>query len=365
MKDKNTQSNNPNELTIENSVLVLIDHQPWIGLLVHSIDPGLMINNVAGLAQAAKNLGVPTILTTIGAKGSILVDPLFKELTEIFPDVTPIDRTSTHAWSHPEVRAAIDATGRKKLIMAGLVTEVCLAQSVLAAQKEGYEVYFVPNCSGGASVEAHEDAKARMVQAGARPIDWLAVISEWAPDYTSPERAALGDVWSRRGGIINLAGDYVLAQVTAGLVPMPSCSLRPQGRFSHGPDRRADGRRRDQPPRGGDADRLRGQGFGEGELLLRAGRGDRHARPPGGQGRPGGDQGHQGRSCGSQLQDESLTREDRGRRARVTWPTAAARSKSLTTNPQTKQAEQSEGTYLAVFRKQADGSWKVVEDFGV
>ena len=78
-------TNNPNELTIENSVLVLIDHQPWIALMVHSIDPGLMINNVAGLAQAAKNLGVPTILTTIGAKGSILVDPLFKEITEIFP----------------------------------------------------------------------------------------------------------------------------------------------------------------------------------------------------------------------------------------------------------------------------------------
>src|SRR4029450_2978185 len=171
MKDKTTPASNPNELTIENSVLVLIDHQPWIGLLVHSIDPGLMINNVAGLAQAAKNLGVPTILTTIGAKGSILVDPLFKELTEIFPDVTPIDPTSTHAWSPPEVRAAIDATGRKKLIMAGLVTEVCLAQSVLAAQKDGYEVYFVPNCSGGATVEAHEDAKVRMVQAGARPID--------------------------------------------------------------------------------------------------------------------------------------------------------------------------------------------------
>ena len=142
-------TNNPNELTIENSVLVLIDHQPWIALMVHSIDPGLMINNVAGLAQAARDVGVPTILTTIGAKGSILVDPLFKEISEIFPDVTPIDRTSTHAWSHPEFRAAIDATGRKKLIMAGLVTEVCLAQSVLAAQKEGYEVYFVSDCSGG------------------------------------------------------------------------------------------------------------------------------------------------------------------------------------------------------------------------
>src|SRR5467141_1348344 len=187
-------TNNPNELTTENSVLVLIDHQPWIGLLVHSIDPGLMINTVAGLAQAAKNLGVPTILTTIGAKGSLLVDPLFKELTEIFPDVTPIDRTSTHAWSHPEFRAAIDATGRKKLIMAGLVTEVCLAQSVLAALKDGFDVYFVSDCSGGITKEAHDDAKVRMTQAGAKPMSWLAVTSEWTPDYTSRERAALADV---------------------------------------------------------------------------------------------------------------------------------------------------------------------------
>src|SRR6266850_5356286 len=182
MKDKNTQANNPNELTIENSVLVLIDHQPWIALMVHSIDLGVMVNNVAGLAQAAKNAGVPTILTTIGAKGSILVDPLFKEITEIFPDVTPIDRTSTHAWSHPEFRAAIDATGRKKLIMAGLVTEVCLAQSVLAALNDGYDVYFVSDCSGGITTESHEDAKVRMTQAGAKGMSLWSVLSEWTPD---------------------------------------------------------------------------------------------------------------------------------------------------------------------------------------
>ena len=234
-------TNNPNELTIENSVLVLIDHQPWIALMVHSIDPGLMINNVAGLAQAAKNLGVPTILTTIGAKGSILVDPLFKEITEIFPDVTPIDRTSTHAWSHPEFRAAIDATGRKKLIMAGLVTEVCLAQSVLAALKEGYEVYFVSDCSGGGTVEAHEDAKARMVQAGARPINWLAVTAEWAPDYTG--------AGTRRGWRCLVAprrrrGPAGRLCVRAGHSrPCADAQLHVcarQGRFSPGTDRRAD-----------------------------------------------------------------------------------------------------------------------------
>jgi hypothetical protein len=125
-------------------------------------------------------------------------------------------------WSHPEVRKAVDATGRKKLIMAGLVTEVCLSQSVLAALKDGYDVYFVSDCSGGITPEAHEDGKARMVQAGARPMSLWSVLSEWAPDYTSAERQALGDVTMRRGGLVTLLGEYVFAQVTAGLVKLPS-----------------------------------------------------------------------------------------------------------------------------------------------
>jgi len=225
---------NPNELTIENSVLVLIDHQPWVAFAVTSIDRGLMVNNTAALAQAARDLDVPVVLTTVGAKGSILVDPIFKEISDLFPDITPIDRTSTHAWSHPEVRAAIDATGRKKLIMAGLVTEVCLAQSVLAALKDGFDVFFVSDCSGGITTEAHEDAKVRMVQAGARPISWLAVISEWAPDYTSPERAALADVTRQRGGSAALLYDYVIAQVTAGVVPPPSFMSAPVKKGTNG-----------------------------------------------------------------------------------------------------------------------------------
>lgn len=129
-------TNNPNELTIENSALVLIDHQPAVALSLHSIDQALLIANVGGLARAAKALGVPTVLTTVGARGSVLADPIFKEIGEAFPEITPIDRPSSHAWSHPDVRAAVDATGRKKLIMAGIVTEVCLAQSVLAALKD-------------------------------------------------------------------------------------------------------------------------------------------------------------------------------------------------------------------------------------
>jgi ketosteroid isomerase-like protein/nicotinamidase-related amidase len=365
MKDKNTQANNPNELTIENSVLVLIDHQPWIALMVHSIDPGLMINNVAGLAQAAKNLGVPTILTTIGAKGSILVDPLFKEISEIFPDVTPIDRTSTHAWSHPEVRAAIDATGRKKLIMAGLVTEVCLAQSVLAAQKDGYEVYFVPNCSGGATVEAHEDAKARMVQAGAKPISWLAVTSEWVPDYKAPERAAVGGVWSRRGGGLGLLSDYVLAQVTAGLVPMPSFTSAPG---KAGPAQAPTDRQTDTDA----INRLAEEMLSAFETKDSA-KVNTYYAPGAVLATPGRPAAKDARALTKAIKDDiadpnlKITVSNEKTEVSGSGDMAYRRGsfKITTTNPQTKQAEQSEGTYLAVFRKQADGSWKIAEDFGV
>ena len=214
-------NSNPNELTIENSVLVLIDHQPGVALAVQSIDHSLLMNNVAGLAQMAKDLGVPTVLTTVGAQGSVLVDPIFKEISDVFPDITPIDRPSSHAWSHPDVRAAVDATGRRKLIMAGVVTEVCLAQSVLAARKDGFDVFFVSDCSGGVTKEAHDDAKVRMTMAGAKPINWMALTGEWAPGWASPERAALNDVVSQRGGSAGLVVDYLMAQVAAGVVPLP------------------------------------------------------------------------------------------------------------------------------------------------
>ena len=216
------KNDNPNELTIENSVLVLIDHQPAVAVNVHSIDLGLLVNNVAALARVAKALGVPTVLTTVGAEGSVLVDPLFKEITEAFPDNAPIDRPSSHAWSHPDVRAAVDATGRKKLVMAGLVTEVCLAQSVLAARKDGYDVYFVSDCSGGVTKEAHDDAKVRMTMAGAKPINWMALTGEWAPYWASPERALIGAIDSQRGGTSSaLVSDWIMAQIKAGVVKRP------------------------------------------------------------------------------------------------------------------------------------------------
>ncbi|MFI6288006.1 isochorismatase family protein [Streptomyces sp. NPDC051018] len=173
------------------------------------------------MARTAKALGVPTVLTTVGATGSILADPIFKEISEVFPDNEPIDRVSTNAWSHAGVRAAVEATGRRRLVMAGLSTEVCLAQTVLSALKDGYEVYFVSDCSAGVSREGHEDGKTRMTLAGARPITWAAVLSEWSPDYTSAERMAVTEILSRHGGASGLLTDYVLAQVSTGVVEKP------------------------------------------------------------------------------------------------------------------------------------------------
>ena len=202
-------SDNPNEITIDNSVLIFIDHQPWVAFSIKSIDAGLLVNNLAGLAASAKALDVPTILTTVGAKG-ILNDPPIKGLADAIPDVTPIDRVSTNAWE--DIREAVAATGRKTLLIAGLWTEVCLAQTAISAIAEGYRVFFVSDCSGGMSVEAHEDAKQRLVQAGATPINWMAVICEWTPDYTTDERQRVNPPVIEHGSMAGLAVEYLVAQ---------------------------------------------------------------------------------------------------------------------------------------------------------
>ncbi len=108
-------TDNPNEITVDNSVLILIDHHPWVAFGVTSIDASLPSNNLEGLASSAKALDVPVILTTVGAEGGQLRDPLMRAVANVFPDKTPIDRKSTNAWA--DIREAVEATGRKKLLM--------------------------------------------------------------------------------------------------------------------------------------------------------------------------------------------------------------------------------------------------------
>ncbi len=202
-----------NDLTLENSVLTLIDHQPFVAFPVRSISPDELTNNVTGLAKVAKALELPVVLTTINAEGGPLKDPLFTQLTAVFPEIKPIDRHNTNAWADPNYVAAIKATGRKNIIAAGLWTEVCLAQTTLSALKDGFNVYVVPDASGGVSAEAHAMAVQRMIQAGAIPITWQAVYAELCPDNTSAEYPRLYDVVGTHGGGVGHAVQYVMAQL--------------------------------------------------------------------------------------------------------------------------------------------------------
>lgn len=204
---------NINDLTKDNSVFIFIDHQPFVAFPVQSIAPDLLTNNVTGLAKVAKALNIPVILTTINAKGGPLNDPLFVQLSEQFPDVEPIDRHNTNAFATPAFEESVKKTGRKKLVMCGLWTEVCLAQTVLTGLKSGYEIYFVADCSGGISAEAHEDGKLLMIQAGAKPMNWQAVMAACCPDNTAPEYGKLYDVAIRHGNGVSYAVQYVLANM--------------------------------------------------------------------------------------------------------------------------------------------------------
>lgn len=179
-------------LTPENCVLVLIDHQPFQFAGLRSHDTQTVINNVVGLAKAAKVFNVPTLLTTVveGRGGHLL-----KQLQDVFPDQKPIDRTFINTWEDERCVDWVKKTGRRKLVIAALWTEICLAMPAIQAAGEGYEVYTVTDASGGVSLEAHEMAIQRMVMAGCMPITWTVFASElqrdWARTETVPALAQM------------------------------------------------------------------------------------------------------------------------------------------------------------------------------
>jgi nicotinamidase-related amidase len=146
----------------------------------------MIINNVVGLAKTAKVFNVPTILTTvIEERGGYII----KGLQDVFPDQKPIDRTFINTWEDRKVTDLVKKSGRKQLILAALWTEVCLAMPAIHALGEGYDVFIVTDASGGVSAESHDMAVRRLVQAGAVPITWVAVMGEWQRDWAREETA--------------------------------------------------------------------------------------------------------------------------------------------------------------------------------
>lgn len=168
-------------LNPQNSALILIDFQPQMTFGVANIDRQTLFNNVMLLAKAAKIFNVPTVLTTVETKS--FSGNFWPQVLDIFPDQEPVERSSMNSWEDAKLVEAVVATGRKKLIMAALWTEVCLTFPALEAMQAGYEVYAVEDASGGTSVAAHNAAMRRIEQAGAVPVSALQVLLEYQRDW--------------------------------------------------------------------------------------------------------------------------------------------------------------------------------------
>jgi len=195
-------------LTPHNSQLIIIDHQPQMAFGVQSIDRQTLKNNVVGLAKAAKAFDIPTIITTVETES--FSGKTYPEILDVFPDHPILERTSMNSWDDQKVRDALKANGRKKIIVAGLWTEVCNTTFALCAMLEGeYEIYMVADASGGTTKEAHDFAMQRMIQAGVVPVTWQQVLLEWQRDWAHRDTYdAVMKIVTEHSGAYGMGVDY-------------------------------------------------------------------------------------------------------------------------------------------------------------
>ena len=165
--------------------LALIDYQPAMFAGVHSHDRTTIVQNVQILAKAAKLFRVPTILSTVAAQS--FSGAMLPEIAAIFPDQKPIDRSSINAWLDQNFKAAVERSGRRKIVLAGLWTEACVMFPTLDLLQSGYEVYVPTDACGDITAEAHERAVQRLVQAGAVPTNSLQFLFELQQDWGRTE----------------------------------------------------------------------------------------------------------------------------------------------------------------------------------
>jgi nicotinamidase-related amidase len=169
-------------LTPQNAAFLLIDYQPSQLAGIHSMDPDLLLKNAVSTVRTIKAFDIPVVHSTINvATGR--GQPTLPGLAELLTDDKPLDRTTTNSWEDIEFVAAVHATGRRKLIICALWTEICMAFTALDALREGYEVYPVVDAIGGTSPEAHRAGLDRVMQAGAQPIGWVSLAVELQRDW--------------------------------------------------------------------------------------------------------------------------------------------------------------------------------------
>lgn len=192
-----------------NHTLVLIDHEGQMAFAVESQPIEELRNNTGLLAGTSKLFNVSTLITTVAEKS--FSGPLFPEIREYFPDEKEfIDRTTMNSWEDVRVVKAIEETGKKRIVVAGLWTEVCVVTFALSALEDGYEVYVITDASGGVSKEAHDMAIARMIQAGVVPMTSMQYLLEIYRDWArSDQYKEVNDLAKRYGGAYGLGIDYI------------------------------------------------------------------------------------------------------------------------------------------------------------
>ena len=168
-------------LTPDNCVVAIIDLQPQMLFGVANFDRQTVINNNLILTKAARVFDVPVVLSTVETKG--FSGYLWPQIQAVFPGRAPIERSTMNSWDDENFVAAIKKTGRKKIVLAGLWTETCVALPTVQAIHDGYEVYVVEDCCGDVSDLSHRNAMQRVVQAGAKPVTALSTMLEWQRDW--------------------------------------------------------------------------------------------------------------------------------------------------------------------------------------
>jgi nicotinamidase-related amidase len=175
-------------LTPDNAAFLFIDYQPSQLAAVRSMDPALMLRNAVSTVRTIKTFGIPVVHSTVNvASGQ---GPTLPELAGLLTDDKPLDRTTVNSWEDIEFVQAVHATGRRKLIICALWTEICMAFTALDALREGYEVYPVIDAIGGTSPEAHRAGLDRVIQAGGQPISWVSLACELQRDWARQDTVA-------------------------------------------------------------------------------------------------------------------------------------------------------------------------------
>jgi nicotinamidase-related amidase len=168
-------------LTPDNCAVAFIDHQPQMLFGTSNFDRQSIINNTVALAKATRIFDVPVVLTTVETKS--FSGNMWPQLKAVFPGQEPIERSSMNSWDDPKFVNAIAKTGKKKIILAGLWTETCIALPTIQAIHDGYEIYVAEDCCGDVSQLNHDNAMRRMIQAGAKPVTALSTLLEWQRDW--------------------------------------------------------------------------------------------------------------------------------------------------------------------------------------